>query len=735
MKRSLLIIVLFFSHLLNANAQQVSLNWMKQIGSPGQNLNGHFMDLDSGKYIYISGYFTSTADFDPGPGVFNMTSNGGTDIYVAKFDSAGNFIWAKQIGGTLDEDVTELKVDKRGNIVFIGYFQGTVDMDPGPGVVTVTSNGSNSFFTKLDHNGNFIWSKQLLLAGSNTMEIDPFNNIYIGGDFAGSFDFDPGPGTQTLTAPSVLDNDLFILKLNEQGEFLWARNMNNGGGSQLQEHALETDQQGSVYMAGNFSGPMDFDPGPSVATLTTAGSSDCFIVSLDSSGNYRWAKRWGAANTDKPFDMAIDPAGNIFATGSFDGLVDFDPNVGVFTMNSSSFRNCFLLKLDQNGNFIFARQFTGNSFGEAVAFDSGNNIYVSGGFYGPADFDPGPGVSSVDGGNIFVTRLDAAGNLTWVAAFQNQIVGSYESVYVAMKVDPFKNVYYTGVFPFAVDFDPGPGTYIATPIGNNDIPIVKLNGQCRTASTSLNVTTCDRYTLNGTTYTNSGTYVQTLSGSGGCDSLVTINLTITRIQTQDNASSCGSYTWNGTTYSASGVYNDTLTAVNGCDSIVQLTLTIRDLPVPNLGANTAICDNDVIALYPGAFDSYQWNNASNLDSLLVTSPGTYWVTVTSNGCQATDSITIDPKAGCPPTECTIEAASVFYPNPCGNTVYFDKNNTSCSIYLNLYNALGQCILKNELLTDGTNTISMKRFAAGTYFYTLHDMSRILKRGKLVKGRL
>ena len=164
----------------------------------------------------------------------------------------------------------------------------------------------------------------------------------------------------------------------------------------------------------------------------------------------------------------------------------------------------------------------------------------------------------------------------------------------------------------------------------------------------MNVTTCDRYTLNGTTYTNSGAYVQTLSGSGGCDSLVTINLTITRIQTQDNASSCGSYTWNGTTYSASGLYNDTLTAVNGCDSIVQLTLTIRDLPVPNLGANTAICDNDVIALYPGAFDSYQWNNASNLDSLLVTSPGTYWVTVTSNGCQATDSITIDPKAGCPP---------------------------------------------------------------------------------------
>ena len=91
---------------------------MKQIGSPGQNLNGHFMDLDSGKYIYISGYFTSTADFDPGPGFFNMTSNGGTDIYVAKFDSAGNFIWAKQIGGTLDEDVTELKVDKRKHCIY-----------------------------------------------------------------------------------------------------------------------------------------------------------------------------------------------------------------------------------------------------------------------------------------------------------------------------------------------------------------------------------------------------------------------------------------------------------------------------------------------------------------------------------------------------------------------------------------------------------------------------------------
>ena len=434
--------------------------------------------------------------------------------------------------------------------------------------------------------------------------------------------------------------------------------------------------------------------------------------------------------------MKLDANSNVLITGTFSLTVDFDPGPGTFNMTSTSTRNAYVLKLDNNGNFIFSKQFTGNSFGQSIAVDQSNNIYIAGGFSGPSDFDPGPGTSIVNGGNIFITTLDPLGNFIWVATFQNAIVGSYESIYVSIQVDALKNVYYAGILPFAVDYDPGPGTFIATPLGINDMPIVKLNGQCRTNSTTLQVTTCDRYTLNGITYTSSGSFVQTLAGSGGCDSLVTLNLTLTQILTQVSQSACGSYNWNGNVYSLSGSYRDTLTAVNGCDSIVTLTLIIKELPNPQLGSDIFICPNESQAIFPGVFDSYSWNDASANDSLLVNQPGIYWVTVSANGCTARDSIQVFPKTGCPNNnECLLSSSTLFYPIPCGNEIYLQKEQTNCMVYLNLYNELGQLVMKNKLVADGINNIDLKQFPAGTYFYKLHTMQNILKRGKIVKGHL
>ncbi len=706
---------------------------MKQFGAAGQNINGHYMALDSGKYVYVGGNFTGTIDFDPGTAVTNLTSNGSYDIFVAKYDSAGNFIWARQIGSTPGEDIRGLKVDNHGNVIFTGYYQSTIDMDPGPGTVTVTNTGVNSFITKLDANGLFIWSKQLEAEGCNVLQTDSQDNIYMAGDFSGTFDFDPGAGSHTLTAASLVDEDLFILKLNENGDFVWAKNMNNGGAASAQEASLAVDQQGGVLLAGNFTGSIDFNPGSGVFTLSSSGNRDFFLVKLDNTGNFAWAKKWGSTNNDYCYDMLADNNGNIFITGAFDLTVDFDPGAATFNMTATDYRNCFLLKLDNTGGFQFAKQFTGNSFGQSLALDGAGNIYVAGGFYGPADFDPGAGTNTVNGGNIFITRLDPTGNLAWVAAFQNQIIGSYESIYVCMQVDNLKNVYYSGIFPFAVDFDPSAGTFVATPSGVNDMPIVKLNGQCKTTGPTLQVTACDGYTFNGTTYTSTGIYTQALAGSGGCDSIVTLNLSITKIITNTSLSSCGSYSWNGNLYTSSGTYHDTLTAANGCDSIVNLTLTINPLPNPQLGSDAAICTNETLDLYPGLFDSYTWNNGSHEDTLTINTTGIYWVTVSLNGCTSRDSITVNPKTGCPDTLCRLGPGTVFYPNPCTTTLFIDKENTNCAIYINLYNTLGQVLIKNQLLTNGLNSINMRSFASGTYFYRLHDLHTVLKKGKIIKG--
>ncbi len=678
-----LYIIIFFNQ---AYSQQPGLNWVKHIGAANEGFVGVAMAVDSDKYIIVAGDFRGTADFDEGTGVFNMTSNGDQDLFITKYDSAGNFIWAKHIGGLLGDQVRELKLDRNGNIIIMGMFQGTVDMDPGPGTVNATAIGSDAFVIKLDNSGNYIWSKQWQVYSINTMEIDNHNNIILGGDFGGPADFDPGPNTYTLTAGNVA-NDLFICKIDENGIFKWAKQMPNLGNAQLQEFTMESDSKENIYMAGNFSQSMDFDPGINTFSLTSNGGDDGFAVKLDSNGNFSWAKQFGGSGTDKVWSVEIDNDDKVLLTGQYNGTVDFDPGVPVFNLSNTSNRGCFIVKLENDGGFIFAKTFAGEAFGESITVDSGNNIYISGGFYNSVDFDPGPADNSLADGNIFIVKLNESGNFTWAVQFQNAILGSYESIYCKIKVDALKNIYYTGMFPFAVDFDPNPSSQnIISPYGTSDVPIVKLNGGiCQTPTNNISASFCDSYTFNGISYTSSGTYQQHFT--------------------------------NG----------------NGCDSLIVLHLTVYTKSQPDLGKDTTICSNHPFSISPGNFNSYLWSDGTINNTLNITQPGNYWVNVTdNNNCQMRDSINIIPAAGCDDNLCELTAQTIFYPNPVENLLTINKNNTSCIVKMNLYNAIGQLLLKDFLLYDGINSLDFSKYPSGVYFYKLHTGQRILKNGKIEK---
>ncbi len=681
-----LLFSLFLSLIVNsAFAQQPGLNWMKHIGASGEGFVGAAMVIDSNKAVIVAGNFRGTADFDDGPGVFNMSATGDQDIFITEYDSAGNFHWAKHIGGLLGDEVKELKLDQKGNILILGMFQGTVDMDPGLGTVNVTAQGSDAFVTKLDNNGNFIWSKQWQVYSINTMETDVNNNILLGGDFGGPADFDPGTGIYTMTGGNLY-TDLFICKIDENGNFKWAKQMPNQSTGSSQELTMESDSKGNVFMGGNFTQSLDFDPASGTAILTSNGDNDGFVVKLDSNGIFSWVKQFGGATTDKVWSVELDHNDQLVLTGQYNGTVDFDPGTGVFNLSNATNRGCFIVKLDNAGNLIFAKTFTGEAFGECVTFDAANNIYISGGFYNTVDFDPGAATHSLTEGNIFITKLNSSGDYVWAVQFLNAIVGGYESIYCKIKVDALKNIYYTGLFPFAVDFDPGTSTYIVMPYGSTDVPIVKLfGGNCQTPVNNMIIATCNSYVLNGITY------------------------------------------------SASGTYNQTLSNASGCDSLISLTLTILPKPAPNLGTDTSLCSNQTLQLNPGSFSSYQWSDGSNNSSLSVNVPGTYWVTVTnSSNCTARDSITVFPATGCNNGSCVLTSETKLFPNPFYKNLIINKNITTCEVKLNLYNAIGQLLIKDYLLTDGVNTIDLSQLPAGVYFYKLHTTDAVLKTGRVVK---
>jgi len=119
--------------------------WAKQSGGPSNDI-GYAIGLDAAGNVYTTGIFRGTADFDPGPGTYNLTSAGIDDIFISKLDGAGNFVWAKSVGGPSGEQPGSIAVDAAGNVYIAGSFNDIVDLDPGPGTVTLTPIGSTDGF-------------------------------------------------------------------------------------------------------------------------------------------------------------------------------------------------------------------------------------------------------------------------------------------------------------------------------------------------------------------------------------------------------------------------------------------------------------------------------------------------------------------------------------------------------------------------------------------------------------
>lgn len=321
--------------------------WAKQIGSNGFDVATSVVTDASGN-VYVAGYFDQTADFDPNAGTFNLTSAGGSDIFILKLDAAGNFVWVKQIGGSSIDECLSLAIDGSGNLCTSGSFSGTVDFDSGAGTFNLVSSASSAMFIlKLDTTGNFVWAKTI---GSNSFDkansiaTDAFGNVYTTGSFrANAFgansDFDPGVDTFNLTP--VGDDDIFISKLDANGNFVWAKQI--GGTLDDEATCISLDASGNVYTTGGFISTVDFDPNSGISNLT-ASSIDVFILTLDTAGNFVWAKQIGGSSACLGYSIAIDAPGNIYTAGSFAGTADFDPVSGPLNLTTAGGNDIFITK-------------------------------------------------------------------------------------------------------------------------------------------------------------------------------------------------------------------------------------------------------------------------------------------------------------------------------------------------------------------------------------------------------
>ncbi len=253
--------------------------WAKQMGGSGEE-NGSSVIVDSLGNVYTTGYFNGTVDFNPGAGIFNLTSSGLQDIFISKLDSLGNFIWAKKMGGTNRDFGMSITFDNSGAVYTTGSFIGTVDFDPSLGTSNLTSAGGEDIFvSKLDAVGNFIWAKKMGGASSDrgeSISLDANNNVYTVGYYNLTADFDPSAGVYNLTA--VDSSDVFISKLDNSGNFVWTKSF--GGVANDCGNALTIDPSSNVYTVGYFGSSVDFDPGAGIYNLASMGVFDVFVQKL-----------------------------------------------------------------------------------------------------------------------------------------------------------------------------------------------------------------------------------------------------------------------------------------------------------------------------------------------------------------------------------------------------------------------------------------------------------------------
>jgi hypothetical protein len=313
--------------------------------------------VDHAHNIYISGSFMGITDFDPGAATYTLSSNSNVEsaAFLCKLNADGNFVWAKQMGGTGLDFAGGMSKDDIGNIYLCGIFDGTEDFDPNAGTVTLSTTASScAFIVKFNSSGNLIWARQTqdVSGSSNSIQgwdiaVDHSGGAYLTGSFAGTFDLDPGAATHTISSGS--GSQVYGLKLDSAGNYVWGIAITGTGVSPNSGMSVALDDDGDAYIGGQYNGTVDFDPGTGVHNLTTVmpGYTQSFIVKLSSdSGSFVWVKEFADGNS---YVRSLYVEGSeeiIYVTGQLNDVpVDFDPGTGVHTVTSAAWSDAFVCKL------------------------------------------------------------------------------------------------------------------------------------------------------------------------------------------------------------------------------------------------------------------------------------------------------------------------------------------------------------------------------------------------------
>jgi len=397
-------------------------DWLRPAAATG-NSGGRGVVSDRYGNTYVSGFYSGTATV----GTNILISLGGQDIFLARYDSAGNPVWARSAGSTLNDLGWAVATDPAGNVVVVGSIRTNATF----GGVTVTNAGVfDPFVAKYDPAGNLLWVRTAAGTADERgfgVTTDAAGNIYTCGFFNGPLSFS---GTVITGAGS------YLAKYDPFGAVVWVKPVpatlccNSG-------RALAYDPAGYVYMAGILGGTATFGS----TLLTTFGGNDFFLAKYDLNGGVVWARQGGGTGGEDAYGVAVSPDGSVTATGYFTGTASFD-GTNVSALGASL--AMFVVNYRPSGQLNWVRSAGGNAdvAGYGVTVDNSGIAWVTGEFAGTANFG---GISLSAAGalgqaDVFVARYSPTGDLLSVY----QAGGTNYDVGFALATDAGGTAYVTG---------------------------------------------------------------------------------------------------------------------------------------------------------------------------------------------------------------------------------------------------------------------------------------------------
>ena len=440
----------------NGATDEFCASWSKRFGASGDQ-RGLGLAVGADGRIVMVGRMVGMANFGAGA----LTSAGGFDAFVAKFEPDGTLIWAKRYGSSNDEEARAVAIDPMGNIIVVGNHAGTIGFGSAADPTHTNLGGDDAFVAKLGPDGAYKWSRSF--GGANdqyalSVATDATGNVVIGGGYAGDINFGAG---LTSTATDWLDG--FIIRLDNTGTTVWAKEFGTWGYDDAMGVALAPN--GDVLIAGQYDTEVDFGMG----SPPDLDGEDMFIARLDPAGNQLSLIPFGGPGDQEPIGAGLTTAGNFVVAGNFSSQIDF----GNGPHTSQGGDDLFAVEFDAMGTAVWERTFGGpfEQFMAGMAVNPAGGAAIVGSMQTTLDTGNGPPLVNIDpsstaNDDIFLVNISPDGKTKYAKNFGD--IDDQDGR--ATAIGPDGSIYITGEFAGAMNM----GTGTLTSASGDDAYLAKF---------------------------------------------------------------------------------------------------------------------------------------------------------------------------------------------------------------------------------------------------------------------